>query len=346
MPGRKRDSGMARRRPDRSVRAALLALVSGIVVALAPLPWGGPAIAQEPGTLGLPVDCTLGRDCFVQQMPDMDAGPERTDPFCGIAAYDGHTGTDFRVLSLADLSPGVDVVAAAPGTVLRVRDGEADRLVATPDEEAALKGRECGNGVLIEHADGLQTLICHMRASSISVAPGDRVERGAVLGQVGASGLAAFPHVEFNVLRGGERIDPFTGRAVGGGCERGSAAGSLWTAAAAEVIGRPGTQLLSVGLADGPVDAGMLAEFGPPALPAEGGAVVVYGWGINLRDGDAMELTLSGPEGTIASDTTRIDGDKAQWIAFAGRRTPGPGPYSGKVRILRDGEVVAAGGTE
>ena len=69
--------------------------------------------------LGLPPQCTLGKDCFVQQYADMDAGPGVTDPFCGPDTYDGHDGTDLRVLSMADVARGVAVVAVADGTVLR-----------------------------------------------------------------------------------------------------------------------------------------------------------------------------------------------------------------------------------
>jgi hypothetical protein len=34
--------------------------------------------------LGLPAQCIMGKDCFVQQYPDMDAGPGASDPFCGV----------------------------------------------------------------------------------------------------------------------------------------------------------------------------------------------------------------------------------------------------------------------
>src|SRR5690242_4252032 len=82
--------------------------------------------------LGLPAQCTLGKDCFVQQFADDDQRPgEVADPFCGAATYDGHDGTDLRVLSMADVARGVPVVAVADGKVLRGRDGEPDRLIET-----------------------------------------------------------------------------------------------------------------------------------------------------------------------------------------------------------------------
>ena len=304
--------------------------------------------AQEKGPrLSLPVDCALGSECFVQQAPDMDGGPGVADPFCGTAAYDGHTGTDFRVRSLADMARGVDVIAAAPGTVLRARDGEPDRMLRN-DDPASVEGRECGNGVLIDHG-AFQTLSCHLRAGSVRVRPGDEVARGEPIGEIGASGLAQFPHVEFGVLRGeDEHLDPFTGRTVGGGCAgEGERVEPLWDEATAEKVGRPGTRLLDVGLADGPVSADALAEFGPPARPDGSGAAVVYGWAINLRDGDRMRLVLENAAGdTIATHEAAIEGRKAQWVAFAGSRDPGKGPFRGRVEVLREGEVVASGAAE
>src|SRR5690606_24393904 len=86
-----------------------------------------PAPAIE---FGLPAACSLGEDCFVQQFPDMDAGPAATDPFCGAATYDGHDGLDLRVPTMPDIERGVPVVAMADGIVLRLRDGVADRLAA------------------------------------------------------------------------------------------------------------------------------------------------------------------------------------------------------------------------
>ena len=333
-------------RPSLAFRPSHLAF-GGVCIALLT---GAGALAQDGARplLSLPVDCALGETCFVQQMPDMDASEARTDPFCGSATYDGHKGTDFRVLSMADLSPGIDALAAAPGTVLRVRDGEPDRLVADEAGASEIEGRECGNGVVIEHAGGLRTLTCHLRSGSVRVEPGQEVARGEAIGIVGASGLAAFPHIQFEVIGPDGSIDPFTGKTVGGGCEATHTADNtapLWHPADAAAIGRPGAQLLSVGLADGPVSPDALVSSGPPAAPEgdEPAAVVVYAWAINLRDGDTMRLRLENPDGEVASDETVIEGDKAQWVAFAGRRNPGPGPFTGTVEVLREGETILEG---
>ena len=70
------------------------------------------------------------------------------------------------------------------------------------------RDRNCGNGVVIRHADGWETQYCHLRRGSVQVAEGDRVEAGEPLGLVGMSGEANFPHVHLSVRRDGDRHRP------------------------------------------------------------------------------------------------------------------------------------------
>ena len=84
---------------------------------------------------GLPIACTPKQDCWLQNYPDRDRGPDISDFACGRQSYDGHDGTDIRLL---DTQSKADVIAAAAGTVKAVRDGEPDRLVKS---SADLAGR-------------------------------------------------------------------------------------------------------------------------------------------------------------------------------------------------------------
>ncbi len=63
-----------------------------------------------------------------------------------------------------------------------------------------------GNTVVVDHGYGLMSLYAHL--SSIAVAPGDRVQRGAVLGRSGATGLAAGDHLHFSFLLQGLPVRP------------------------------------------------------------------------------------------------------------------------------------------
>jgi hypothetical protein len=63
-----------------------------------------------------------------------------------------------------------------------------------------------GNTVVVDHGLGLATLYSHL--SSIDVKEGQTVERGAVLGRTGATGLAGGDHLHFSTLVRGVPVNP------------------------------------------------------------------------------------------------------------------------------------------
>lgn len=149
-----------------------------------------------------PASCHYGENCWaVNYVDDNPAKGEASDFTCKQKTYDGHKGTDFAIPSITMMKKGVDVLAAADGTVLRVRDGEIDSLKNTAELDVIKKERkECGNGIIINHGAGLQTMYCHLKQSSISVRPGQPVNAGEKIAQIGLSGVTEFPHLHFQVL--------------------------------------------------------------------------------------------------------------------------------------------------
>lgn len=63
-----------------------------------------------------------------------------------------------------------------------------------------------GNVLYIHHGRGLVTLYAHL--DSIKVKPGDKVEKGQVIGTVGATGRVTGPHLHWSVGLNGSYIDP------------------------------------------------------------------------------------------------------------------------------------------
>jgi murein DD-endopeptidase MepM/ murein hydrolase activator NlpD len=67
-------------------------------------------------------------------------------------------------------------------------------------------GRGYGNNVVINHGFGYSTLYGHM--SRFNVRPGQRVNRGDIIGYVGNTGSSTGPHVHYEVIKGSSKIDP------------------------------------------------------------------------------------------------------------------------------------------
>jgi bla regulator protein blaR1 len=65
-----------------------------------------------------------------------------------------------------------------------------------------------GNTVVIQHADGWQTVYAHL--DRIDVAVGDTLLAGSQIGTIGTTGASTGPHVHVELRHQGERVDPAT----------------------------------------------------------------------------------------------------------------------------------------
>ena len=63
-----------------------------------------------------------------------------------------------------------------------------------------------GKYILINHGNGLKSLYSHL--SEISVSEGAAVVLGQAIGTVGNSGKSTGPHLHFEMIKHGERVDP------------------------------------------------------------------------------------------------------------------------------------------
>ncbi|MCS6896096.1 MAG: M23 family metallopeptidase [Bacteroidia bacterium] len=106
----------------------------------------------------------------------------RNDPFHG--AWQMHTGVDI------DAPMGAPVKAAAAGKVIY----------------AGWDKGGYGIQVEIDHLNGIVTKYAHLSSTAVNV--GDMVPRGHIIGYVGSTGYSTGPHLHYEVIERGAKVDP------------------------------------------------------------------------------------------------------------------------------------------
>ncbi len=179
------------------------------------IPYGMQKGVAMTTTFSWPVKMVNGlNDCsyyYIGNYVDQDTtSPGIKDWNCGTVTYDGHKGTDICTYPYPFYKMDnnqVEVIAAAPGTIVNKVDGNYDRNCALNDS--------LGNYINIEHADGSVAMYFHMKKNSLtSKTIGQTVITGEYLGIVGSSGDASGPHLHFEVLSTmniNSLVDPFAG---------------------------------------------------------------------------------------------------------------------------------------
>ncbi|MEX0759778.1 MAG: M23 family metallopeptidase [Tistlia sp.] len=107
----------------------------------------------------------------------------RRHPILGYSKM--HKGTDFAAPT------GTPIYAAGNGTV-----------------EVAGRNGGYGNYVRIRHSSEYKTAYAHMSKFAKGVHSGARVRQGEVIGYVGTTGRSTGPHLHYEVMVGGNQVDP------------------------------------------------------------------------------------------------------------------------------------------
>lgn len=300
-----------------------------------------PANAQKTDFI-LPVDCTLGEDCWVANYVDVNPKEGLAEDLrCNNKTYDGHKGTDFALRSRGEMQEGVNVLAARAGTVERLRDGESDSI-KNPEELEQIKElqKECGNGIFIDHGAAIKTVYCHLKKDSIKVAAGDKVEVGDIIGQVGQSGLAEFPHLHFGILWENSVIDPYTGLTNLDGC--GSHKGSLWKNSDS-MLYTP-VSIYDGGFRANAPDFKAIEEGqdNPDFISAESPAFVFWSAFYGVREGDIITMSIADKQGRLfVSRDIEQPKTRTRQYYYTGRSLKGKtlptGLYKGLVTLEREG---------
>jgi len=95
-----------------------------------------------------------------------------------------HRGTDFAAPS------GTPIMASGSGTITRAR--------------------WCGGGgncIKIKHNSTYETIYAHMKAFAKGIREGKKVRQGQIIGYVGSTGLSTGPHLHYEVLVNGKKVN-------------------------------------------------------------------------------------------------------------------------------------------
>ncbi len=98
----------------------------------------------------------------------------------------------------SEFHPGMDFASPEGTPIYATGDGTIERADNT--------AQGYGNHVVINHGYGYQTLYGHM--SKIATSLGKVVKRGELIGYVGSTGLSTAPHVHYEVVKNGEKVNP------------------------------------------------------------------------------------------------------------------------------------------
>lgn len=297
-----------------------------------------PVFAAAPQLI-LPAACAPGTDCWVVNHVDMNPEKDSGQDFtCGPRTYDGHEGTDFGLKDRKLMTSGVSVLAAAPGKVLRVRDAMPDAQPTQQQIDRYLsENKGCGNGVLVDHGDGWQSIYCHLKSGSIVVKPDDAVSAGQKLAEIGQSGAAEFPHVHFGLFHNNRTVDPFSGAYADEGC--GKVKGPMWLYGIS--LDYEPLAIFVTGFETGVPDFEKIKDdtTSPDQIAPTVTALTFWVGLYGMNPGDEIILRITAPNGSVfAENTLSQKNAKSRQFYYIGKRVNGSlqtGPYKGSVTVSR-----------
>ena len=97
---------------------------------------------------------------------------------------------------------GLDFTAPIGTPIYSTADGKIQYIIKATDKSS----RGYGNLIIIDHGYGYRTLYAHMHKFSVKV--GQEIKRGKIIGFVGNTGLSTGPHLHYEVIRNGRKVDP------------------------------------------------------------------------------------------------------------------------------------------
>ena len=116
------------------------------------------------------------------------------------------------ILGYSRMHTGVDWSAPRGTPIIAAGNGVVERAGWT---------NGYGNQTVLRHSNGYESSYSHQNAIAAGVTPGAKVRQGQVIGYLGSTGLSTGPHLHYEVIVNGSKVDPMRirlpgGRALGG----------------------------------------------------------------------------------------------------------------------------------
>jgi murein DD-endopeptidase MepM/ murein hydrolase activator NlpD len=102
------------------------------------------------------------------------------------------------IYKVRKMHPGIDFSAPLGTPIYATADGKV--------KERKVRFSGYGKQLVIDHGYGYETRYAHMQ--EFAVKEGQRVKRGQIIGYVGNTGTSTAPHLHYEVIMNGEKINP------------------------------------------------------------------------------------------------------------------------------------------
>ena len=99
-----------------------------------------------------------------------------------------------------------DTISSHNGHDWAVNTGTKVRAAAEGVVELAYFSESYGYNILINHNNGFKTRYAHL--SEVKVSKGEKVEQSQVIALSGSTGFSTGPHLHFEVVKDGKRVNP------------------------------------------------------------------------------------------------------------------------------------------
>lgn len=123
----------------------------------------------------------------------------RATPINGARLSSSYGSRRHPILGYRKMHSGVDFAAPRGTPILAAGSGVIER---------ANRYGSFGNYVRIRHSDGYQTAYAHMKGFARGIRAGSRVSQDQVIGYVGTTGRSTGPHLHYEVIHNGKKINP------------------------------------------------------------------------------------------------------------------------------------------